>query len=141
MESVAHVIDISHSASYNGHDWCTITITDGNYFMDCYLAPQLIYLVRNAILKKFAVLSIRKVICCHISVETTLIINELVVISENPYVINLTIPYADVQNRCVVASSLHGSTERNVVDAASTRRKFIVMHENFVKILQRTILL
>jgi hypothetical protein len=35
MEFVVQVINVSLSSSSNGYDQCIITISDGNYFMDC----------------------------------------------------------------------------------------------------------
>jgi len=133
VEFVVQVIDTSISASSNGYGGCTITISDGEHFMDCYLSPQLLHLVRNAVLKKFALVRIGKVICYRVSDAVTLIVNELSVLSNNSDVINGPIPYSDVEKQSVVPSSLGSSVSDNV-DAAATRTKFMVMQDNSAQV-------
>jgi hypothetical protein len=106
VEFVVQVIDISISSSSDGYDRCTVTISDGEHFTDCYLAPQLLRLVRNAVLKKFAIASIGKVICCHVSDAITSIINELSVLSDNTDVINVPIPIMMWRSRALFLHQL-----------------------------------
>jgi len=133
VEFVVQIIDVSISSSSDGYDRCTVTISDGEHFTDCYLAPQLLRLVRNAVLKKFAIASIGKVICCRVSDAITSIINELSVLSDNTDVINVPIPYYDVEKQSIAPSSV-GSTFSDNVDAAATHTKFMLMHDKSAQV-------
>jgi len=47
------VLETSWSLSNNGHNHCSVTMSDGEHLMECFLAPSLHSLVRSEALKKY----------------------------------------------------------------------------------------
>jgi hypothetical protein len=51
--AIVQVLETSWSLSNNGHNHCSVTMSDGEHLMECFLAPSLHSLVRSEALKKY----------------------------------------------------------------------------------------
>jgi len=78
---MVQLIAVEMSLSVRGNAWCMITISNGNHFMECYLAPQLLPLVRRKKLKKFSVARANSVLCSTVSDKSSFIMNDVEVIA------------------------------------------------------------
>jgi hypothetical protein len=86
-------------------------------------------LAQKAVIKKYSVVAIGKVICCHISSSTTLVVDELGLLLDNTDVINSPSLYVGVPNEGLHVPT-HATIER--VDASATCCKFIERNEEFL---------
>jgi hypothetical protein len=88
---IIQVIDISLLKSSNGRDRCAITFSDGDHFTECFVAPQLFGIVRNAV-DKYSVVQISNITCSVINGHSSVIVNYLVVVSDAEDVLNTPVP-------------------------------------------------
>jgi hypothetical protein len=125
-EVVVQVIAVEMSLSVRGNARCVFTISDGNHFMECYLAPQLLPLVSRKRLKKYSVVRANSVVCSTVSDKSSFIMNIIKVIADEADVINEPVAYEPVR---VLSSSLDCSNKTNSVNVNATRVKFRAVHE------------
>ena len=126
-EVVVQVIAVEMSLSGRGNTWCMITISDGNHFMECYLAPQLLPLVKRKPLKKFSVVRANSIVCSTVSDKSSFIMNDIEVITDEANVINEPVPYEPVS---VFSSSLDYSNKSNSMNVNAARAKLRAVHED-----------
>jgi len=105
---VVQVITVEMSLSVRGNARCVITISDGNHFMECYLAPQLLPLVSRKRLKKFSVVRANSFMCSTVSDKSSFIMNDIEGIANEADVINEPVAYEPVR---VLSSSLDCSNK------------------------------
>ena len=115
---VIQVIAVEMSLSVLGNAWCVITISDGNHFMECYLAPQLLPLVSRKRLKKFSVVRANSIVCSTVSDKSSFIMNDIEGIANEADVINEPVAYEPVS---VLSSSLDCSNKSNSVNVNAAR--------------------
>jgi hypothetical protein len=119
---IVQVIDISWLKSSNGHDRCAITISDGDHFTECFVAPQLFGVVRNAV-DKYSVVQVSNITCSIINGHSLVIVNDLVVVSDADDVLNEPVPFEKV-----VSEPLSDASNVRSISATGTRRKFQAQH-------------
>jgi hypothetical protein len=121
---VVQVIDISWSKSSNGHDCCAVTISDGDHFMECFVAPQLFDIVTNTV-TKFSVVEVSNITSSLINGHSSVIVNDLVVMTESDDVLKEPVPY-----KKVVSDPLSDVSNVRSISATGTRQKFQAQHNN-----------
>jgi hypothetical protein len=119
---IVQVLDISWSKSSNGHDCCAITISDGDHYMECFIAPKLLCVVRNVI-TKYSVVRVSNSTSSNINRHASVIVNDLVVVMVADDVIKEPVPYEKVLSQPLLdVSNVRCSS------ATGTRRKFQAQH-------------
>ena len=125
--AIVQVLEISWLLSNNGRNRCSVTVSDGEHLMECFLAPSFHSLVRSEALKKYTVVSVGYVISSCISDRISFILNDVVVVQDLDDVIQEPILYEKVV-RGVLSDS---SNQLNSIASISTRRKFQAQHEHY----------
>ncbi len=121
---VVQVIDISWSKSCNGRDRCAVTISDGDHFMECFVAPQLFDVVTNTV-TKFSVVEVSNISSSLINGHSSVIVNDLVVMTQSDDVLKEPVPY-----KKVASDPLLDVSNVMSISATGTRRKFQAQHND-----------
>ncbi len=121
---VVQVIDISWSKSCTGRDRCAVTISDGDHFMECFVAPQLFDVVTNTV-TKFSVVEVSNISSSLINGHSSVIVNDLVVMTQLDDVLKEPVPY-----KKVASDPLLDVSNVMSISATGTRRKFQAQHND-----------